>query len=321
MKDEQLIASLRAADPVRHARFGDDMNAAAGLLREEIVMTPRTKAKTRRRVGQVTAAAALLLVGGGATFAAHERLGTEPVDGGGVTCSDALTVDGEDELHRTVEGPLISGDPIADCAVHREEAEYPPIDDPVAVEYNGTTHVAPRGAVGELREAGTPVEPAAPVDPAAAALSDQVVDPVDGGASRCFDRSNAEGFVLEEIARLGADGWTFRMGPDDRPYSEGSCGFFATVPSNKIVLFTPETSEDHDDLRDGGELQAFTDGLREGISDECLTLDQAARVVEELMIDGYHHPTAMIEVPEQACTTVDLIVGGSFQVKLRGPRP
>lgn len=68
-----------------------------------------------------------------------------------------------------------------------------------------------------------------------------------------------------------------------------------------------------------GPTAAVRDGLREGIATQCLDLDSAAAVAQDVLGQDHHWPLAAIEDPSASCTRVDMEVGGSVLVTLRGP--
>ncbi|WP_256838106.1 hypothetical protein [Ornithinimicrobium faecis] len=323
MKNDDVMGLLKAADPARQLNIQDSSDMDE--LREEIIRaTPRQQqtrpARRRVRVG-LASVAALALVGSGVAYATYERLYGGGGGDGSLTCSDGfLTIDSDRTALRVAGGPTITGDPITDCVTYREAAGYPTISDPIAVAYNGSTWVVPRTAAEDPQWADD-VQPFLPAqDPSALALADHINDYVDGGYSRCFDRSNAHAFFEETIADFGVDGWSFRMGSDNRPYEEGPCGFFMVFPTERVVEFLPDRGE-NPDLTDSrnAEVGVLVRGLRSEIAQQCLTIEEAQATLATLMPDAHHWPTAAIPVPNQECTTVDLLVGGSLQVKLRGP--
>lgn len=327
MKNDELDL-LRTADPAANLQLRGAAQTGADQLREQILLSGRTEpGVVRERDGQrsrgfrtAAAATAMVVVAAPVAYATYDRFFAAD-DGtmGGLTCSDKLTVDGRDEHNRTIRGPFISGDAVADCQTYREQAGYPVIIDPVGVSFNGALHVVPAAEAARAQsEGGSPV-PVAPVaDPATIALLDQVNDVVDGGNSRCFeDPADAEAFVTRTIAETGAQGWSYVLGPDNRPYEDGECGIFIPLPEDNVIQFSPDRDTAVPGEK-GGVVHDLRLALQEKISEQCLSLDEAAAVVETEIAGEFHHPTALIEVPGQECATVDLLVGGSMQVKLRG---
>lgn len=225
MKHDELIDMLRASDPApqeNQARFDA---AAAGRLREAILATSRVPEREvtvrgYRRKPVAIGAAAVLMAGAGAAYATYEHLYRGFGGGQGLTCSDTLAPEQSEEEARRAGGPLITGDPIADCLTYRQAAGYPAIDDPVAVTFNGSTYVVPRPAVQAAQSAGHQITEHTEGDPDVRALNDQLSDWVDGGASQCFDPSNAQDFVDQTLTELDLTGWTYRAGQHNRPHED-----------------------------------------------------------------------------------------------------
>ena len=59
--------------------------------------------------------------------------------------------------------------------------------------------------------------------------------------------------------------------------------------------------------------------LRTGISTKCVSLAEAKAVATTALGETDRWPLTTIEDPTASCTRVDMIVGGSVQVTLRGP--
>ncbi|ADG73114.1 hypothetical protein Cfla_0195 [Cellulomonas flavigena DSM 20109] len=95
---------------------------------------------------------------------------------------------------------------------------------------------------------------------------------------------------------------------------------YGQVPRTLAVL--PHSRAPRDSLREHSVpfVYDLRDLLRERVADACVELDEAERIVTEAIGDEHHWPTVVIEDGEVQCTRVDLAVGGSIQVSLRGPR-
>lgn len=94
------------------------------------------------------------------------------------------------------------------------------------------------------------------------------------------------------------------------------------VPRTLAVI--PHSRAPRDSLREHTDASMFDlrDTLRAQIADECVDLDEAERIATEAVgADIEFAPLVVIEDPQADCTRVDLRVGGSFQVLLRGARP
>jgi hypothetical protein len=62
------------------------------------------------------------------------------------------------------------------------------------------------------------------------------------------------------------------------------------------------------------------DALRAGISDKCVGLAEAEAVATSALGKQHHWPLAVIEDPAASCARVDMVVGGSVQIAIRGPK-
>ena len=68
-----------------------------------------------------------------------------------------------------------------------------------------------------------------------------------------------------------------------------------------------------------GSVFTLRDALRNGIADKCVNLTDAAALATRSLGHEPHWPLTTIEDPTASCTRVDMVVGGSVQVTLRGP--
>ncbi|MFF5114711.1 hypothetical protein [Streptosporangium sp. NPDC000509] len=62
------------------------------------------------------------------------------------------------------------------------------------------------------------------------------------------------------------------------------------------------------------------DALRAGIASRCVGLDEAESLAKQALGTKHHWPLTVMPDPAASCTRVDLEVGGSIQVTLRGPK-
>lgn len=379
---------LRAADPA--ARLG---LAADDAMREAIMTTDHTdvtsgqakdearagRARRRRRV-VLSGGLAAALVGGGVAYAAvggwEWNRGTGPHDG--LTC---LTQWDSPETERSG-GPLLTGDPIADCEEYQALTGLPAIADPVAFRVDGRLIVGPRGEV----PAGATLEPVDPDSLALRELEASLRDEVDGLGSQCLDEQAAVVAARAELDRLGLDDWAVRVQERDPSQPEQECAEITyafdvvpeqqepadpgprrtpvAVPADEDPASSPEpwssaaartdspVTDDEssapapqptddvdtsvprtlaviphhrphpDSLRDQRDpfVYELRDALRAQIADECVDLTTAEQIAAEAIGAEHHWPTVVVEDPQASCTRVDLEVGGSVQVTLRGPR-
>lgn len=328
-RGSDVMQALRAADPAGLADLARTDERAFTALREGITMTAREPGTTTKRRGRRTLVAgglAVALLGGGAAYAARDSWSTwtkEQViatykgggNDGGVSClSTWVDPQSPDAAKVTSGGPSMSADPIADCQRYQEMAGKPPIEDPVAFSHGGGTYVTPRKAAPPSAEPAPTVEPNAD---ALMILRASLGDYVDGGNSRCFTKAEAEDFVKRELDRLGLAGLKVTM----QPFEAGeTCAWMHYDPPTGVVMtggspdgtFVPGG-------RHGGITRQTADALRKGIAEQCVSLAEAEAVAVQAMGAQHHWPTSAVMDAKSKCTTVDLQVGGSMQVFLRGP--
>lgn len=190
------------------------------------------------------------------------------------------------------------------------------------------TYVTPKKVVPPSAEPAPTVKPNAD---ALMILDASLGDYVDGGNSRCFDESTGPAFARAEIARLGLTGWkvagpeVMPKDPDAGKYPEDTtpreCGWF--WPYENMIVFAPNKKDDPStpgpDGPGGGMYEVAT-ALRKGISEQCVSLPEAEDITTKALGKLHHWPTSAVADKDLKCTTVDLQVGGSMQVFLRGPK-
>lgn len=317
---DDLLTSLKAADPAARADLSRIDDGAFAPLREGIPMTPRptpiTRPKRRGRKVLVGTAAAVLL-GGTATAAYQQLYGGGATDG--LTCMttwvDPLT-SGADE---STGGPALTSDPVADCQLYQRESGRPQIADAVAFTRGGQVFVAPRD---EVPTGGVLLAPAPANAAAAMELQASLGDWVDGGESGCYTRASGPAYIRSELARLGLTGWTVTTMPDNRPYEDGPCGFFSVDPATSTAMFHPDRQEDRERVRPTGvdpAVYSVRDALRSGITTTCVSVGAAEQVVKVALGNQHHWPTTAITDESADCARVDMVVGGSIQITVYGP--
>lgn len=320
---DDVMTALRAADPLLRTDL-DRVDADTLLaLRTAILATERRPAapaprRWKRRAAAVGGALTLLVGGGAALAGYNDWYGS---DGGadGITCSLDYGPQGETG-DLTSGGPALTGDPVADCARYQDLAGLPPIDDPVA--FRDSWHpvvVVPRDQVPAGAELLTPASGA---DLAAQELEASVYDLVDGPATGCPDAATAAAAAQAELDRLALADWQVKVATEVRT---GECADVGVDPQAQTLTVSPGGADSLETLVARGdvvpEVLDLRDILRERIADSCVDLTAAEAVVAQALGAGHHWPTTAVEDPELACTRVDLVVGGSVQVTLRGPRP
>ncbi|EAP99773.1 hypothetical protein JNB_06379 [Janibacter sp. HTCC2649] len=331
-RGSDVMRALRAADPAGLADLTRTDERAFRALREGITMTTRdAQGKTARRGRRALAAGglAVALVGGGAAYAGYDKWYAGGGDDGGVNCLTTwVDPQSPDVAKVTSGGPVLSADPIADCQKYQALVGQPSITDPVVFTYGGKTYVTPRDKVPT--DAGAAPEVEADADQRMI-LRASLGDYVDGGNSKCFGEKEAAAFVTTELARLGLTGvkvnqQAFEPGAKcasmdyDPPTGEvlimGSPDGISS-PSNGPMP-TPSSTSVPSDAGDGG-MHDVADALRVGISEKCLSLPEAEAITKQALGALHHWPTSAVVDAKAKCTTVDLQVGGSMQVFLRGP--
>lgn len=328
-RGSDVIQALRSAGPAARVDLARADERAFTALREGITMTAHdTEGKTARRERRALAAGglAVALVGGGAAYATFDNWygGGAGSGAGGVSCQsrwvDPLTADEEDFAAATTGGPPITGDPVADCQQYQELTGRPAIRDAVAFTYNGDAmYVTPRSDVPADGVEVPPFEAGSAFE-----LKHSFSDMVDGGRSRCFSPAEATAFAKAEVARLGLDDWTVAPLPSWGPVASegGTCAWVGIDPERAKTAISVATGEEDPSLPSEGtdpSVHRMRDALRERIATKCLSLSAAEAVAKQVLGAQHHWPTGVTVDPEAKCTTVDMVVGGSTQIFLRGP--
>ncbi|MBD3780359.1 MAG: hypothetical protein IE923_13985 [Micrococcales bacterium] len=321
---DDLVTALRAADPLARADLDRvDPDALLALRTAVLASGARPAVRGPRRWARRAAAvggALALLVGGGAAYAGYQDWYGSDGGADGITCSLDYGPLGETgEL--TSGGPALTGDPVADCARYQELAGLPPIEDPVA--FRDAWHpvvVVPRDRVPDGAEL---LDPAGPADLTAQELESSVHDLVDGPVTGCLDPAAAAAAAQAELDRLSLGDWEVDV---DEDAGTGACaGVVVDAGGRRLTVVATGPVESLETLVARGdvvpEVLELRDELRTGIADTCLDLTEAEAVVAQALGTAHHWPTSAVEDPAAACTRVDLEVGGSIQVTLRGPRP
>lgn len=321
---DDVMTALRAADPARRADMGRVSADALAALRDAV---PAEAAAVpvqppRRRWGRrVTLAGglALLLAGGGVAYAGYDSwyAGGGGVDG--LTCTLAYVGNGVDP-ERSSGGPELTGDLIADCAYYQDQVGLPQVPDPVAFW---------DPAVGLVVAPADQVPPGADVraratheDLAVRELQASAADLVDGLPAVCRTTPEALDAAQAEVDRLALAGWDV-VESDVSWEPHGPCAAYAVDADARVVSVHPDSADTLDAYVEAGWTMPFVaevrDALREGIADRCVGLADAEAVVDRAIGGEHHWPTTVVET-DTRCTRVDLEVGGSMQVTLRGPQ-
>ncbi|MBI9115696.1 hypothetical protein [Sanguibacter suaedae] len=327
MRNDDVMARLRAADPLRGVDLGTT-GVPGSDLREQILGTARPgggQAARRRgpRRAVVSGVVALALVGGGAayaTYAANQARFTGG-DGDAPTCLTEWAAEPRGEPVPETDGVARTGDVVADCQWYQAQSGLPPIEDPVAFRAGagGRIYVAP---ADQVPDGATVFPPAAAEDDAAMhELELTTYDVVDGTRSRCMPEEEAVAAARADLERLGLTGWdvvTRAPVPADVP---GPCARGYLDHELSLVTITVGI-EDPDVLWEEPKAVVLRDALREGISEQCVGLAEAEQVVAralEVIDEDWAGPPVVIADPDAGCARVDMLVGGGIEITVHGP--
>lgn len=324
MRNDDVLAQLRAADPARGADLSRTDRGAFTALREGITMTARTSTTTARPArrlatrGGVALLAGVMLVGGGGAYAAYEQLYVGgAVDG--ITCLARWS----DWPEMSTGGPALTGDPVADCQHYNELEGLEPITDPVGFRSEGLLFVAPRSDVpaGATLLASPTAE-----DEGRRELEASLNDMVDGLRFGCPTVEQASAFVDSELQRLSLTGWQVEVTENepsaDRP--EDVCASaWVDATGEDVVRVTSSSRRAPEELQASGDVMPFVftiaDTLRQEVTEQCVSLSEAEEIATTAIGAEFHWPLTTIADADADCTRVDMEVGGSILVTLRGP--
>lgn len=315
---DDLMRRLSAADPA----CGIDLPRPEATLREAIMRTDvdegraATGRRRRRRRVFLAGGVAVALLGGGGAFAAYENWyvstgGADRVSTDGVLCTADWSTRGEEG--GAVGGPFLTGDPVADCASYVELTGHPTIVDPVAFWSNYTVWVAPAAQVPDDAERQDDWSQEVAVRELDATLNDWV----DGVRSTCTPVEEAVPTVEGVLAEFGFEDLRVRT----QGGGSGECAeAYVDRQRGVVVVLGVEESLASGGWVRTGPVAEIRDGLSAGIAAQCLDLESAEAVARDVLGRQHHWPLAAIEDPSASCTRVDMEVGGSVLVTLRGPR-
>jgi hypothetical protein len=328
MNDQDLMEALRTTRRRSDAEIvrGVDRHALSAL-REGLTMTDRDQTNTTeaprrgRRLGRRGATAgvlAVLLVGGGAAYAVSQLDDGPTLDG--LNCAESVTVeDGDVHLDGAADGRMVSGDDVADCGQVREAAGLPALVDPYAFVYRGTHFVVSRAGVpaSVLAQAQASVPSAQAT--AELELESAMDDWIDGPRFQCLDAARAKDYVAGTIRRVGLEGWTTRVVESPDGPDSGPCADVVPLSSARVVEIRAHASRHHDGSLPGSNpvLYRIADDLRSAIADECLSVVDAKRLATRVV--GAEGEVTAVADEQARCTRVDMEVGGSVFVSVRGP--
>jgi hypothetical protein len=330
MKHDDVLAQLQAVNPVADADLSLVDPGALVALREGITMTGRQAPQAnsyRRRIGRRGVSGAIVtvaLLGGGAAYAGHQWYA------GGASAEKLACgtqwADQTQEILDNTGGPPLTGNPVADCQRYQAQSGRPPIQDPVAFRRsNPEIYVLPRSQV----PADSTVLPAAtPRDEALSELQSSTDDLVDGLGSRCLSGEEARVFAHSELARLGLTDVKVVSGPTgNRPcarvWLDWSRLAVVVAANDQASLETLKAQDSVERVQPSGidpSVPKLRDALRAGITDKCVGLAKAEAVATSALGEEDHWPLVVTEDPTASCSRVDMRVGGSVQITIRGPK-
>jgi hypothetical protein len=118
-----------------------------------------------------------------------------------------------------------------------------------------------------------------------------------------------------ELDRLGLEGWV--VDAAGSPSAEKPCSAISAEAQGTVVV---APSEAPDELMAASEIDPVVEALREGVAEQCVTVDEARAIADEAYsnLDFEPFPTTVVD-EELECATADLQVGGSMQVTVYGP--
>ncbi|WP_239111243.1 hypothetical protein [Phycicoccus sonneratiae] len=330
MNDLELMDALRTTRRVDDPTIATVTDRhALSALREGITMTDRhapptveTPRRGRRlgRRGLTAGALGLVLAGTGTAWAVTHWDRGPTLDG--LTCAQSVTVTGGwVEVSGSATGRPVSGDDVADCAAIRRDAGLPALVDPVGFQLLGSRFVVSRtGVPADVMASASASGPNA--DRAARlALDAALGDWVDGPRGGCFSAADAEQYADASLARAGLSEWPVRVVQTPSGGGDsGPCALAEVAADGRSVEVTPDArpplgrgpAEVDDSVFD------VADALRTGLDGRCLSLTEA----EDLARSSVGTNGRVSTVPDELldCADVDLVVGGSIEVTVRGPR-
>ncbi len=318
--DQDAIAALRAVDPARQSDLGAVDPGAVDALREGIIMTgTASPAAHKRRVGRRGALAIGLstaLVGGGAAYAAYQITHGPSAAADGLNCIQTWS-----QGEPSAAGPELTGNPVADCAQMLAEKGAQPLADPVAFRKGNILYVAPRTEVPD----GAVLVPLSAEDAKARELEASTRDLVDGAQSICMTEAEADGWVTSELARLGLTGWTIAIAEGKSSEPGATCAAFDVNDATSTLTVLPERNTPpatHDPASDTAPVTGIRDELRRGITDACVSVDDARALADKALagLDYEPWPTTTVVDESVTCARVDMEVGGNIQVTVYGPK-
>ncbi len=314
VRDEDLVSQ---ADPNTQEALMHDIttsarsaaHGAAGRAEKKFA-PPRHPRRVRRGLIAVVA----ILAVGGSVAAGWAALRGSPREQTTVACA---TPGGTSYID------AVTGDPLVDCATawQRETGHEPP----TLVAYRtagGGVVVVPKGSKvpADYRPLGRTFTQDSRLIELAASLNDWI-----GGLNaRCNSGPQSRALASRHLNRLGLTGWTpvfIQRSPDGR----STCGDYIGLDhvNRRVQLGSmPAAGPSAPDRQ----LRTLANRLGAEFATGCRKLDDAATEVTSVATRlGFSPARNEIQVnqvpdPKAACTRIDMAVGGTASVTLRGPK-
>lgn len=319
------LALIQRANPVPDADRlpdGPDSPTAQAMLEDIVTMPTQSNRRAKRRVVLLAAAGLAVL-----TTAAAWAYVAQPEQSTEIQCAHSLIM------------PAVSGDPVVDCAA---ELDRMGIDHgPLAAYVNKYGGVA-------VYEIGTDVPPSyQPLDEdfrqdvATIELERALSDVTTGLEADCYSTDEAVPIVERELDRVGIQ-WVIGIGlnadgSERIADGESSCAYAIPTPEESQVTLISLDAPDPAIVAEFGEepWTAPSELLHQRLTNECLTLDEAAVIARELFSPLAQEWLANADIEDQdesyvipitrtvdagaACTRATVTVGGTVFIDLRGP--
>lgn len=311
---------IRSIDPVDGDDFARSWSAspAKRALFEEIgalTVTNRdvTDEEPRRRRRLAVIPTVVLAVLGVAGMATAVGVAVSTGDVGDSTSLACATPD-TDDLSII---DATSGDPVQDCANEWERLTGEPA--PPSTAYangSGGIVVVPDGQA--VPDDWQPLELGRVQDPAVIELDASIQDIADGLRSRCHLLEEGRAVVMRELERLDLEAWTVRS---ERGEADGTttCTVGHLEPGVREVVLIPM---DGVVPPPGDPIAVFGRAVGSALTEGCVDLAEAAAIVSAVSEEGGLTPDQVVvqevEDPRAPCTRVEVVVGGSITVTLRG---
>ena len=305
------VQVLQKANPVPEP---DLLPYAPDSLVEEIINMSTPSPERHRRLRRRVVLPAVALIALTATAAAW-ALTRQPEQTTEIACNGEVII------------PARSGDPVADCAAelarvgitHGELKAYTNQFGGVAI-YDSDQGV-PTGA--QLLEDGFRQ------DTASIEFKASLNDVVTGLESSCYSTDAARPIVEREMAAVDLD-WDITIGTDNGEprIADGAttCAYAIVQPEDEaVMLISLDSSAIVGGSGNEPPWTAFSERLVQQLEAECLTLPAAMQLAEDVFqeaveADERNVAQVMGTVDNDAtCSRVDITVGGSIFVDVRGP--